>query len=161
MLKKDLQWSEDDPLISRASWFHGERTGIYKRTDPFGFSYLVNLEKREVPSLINSIRHGLLRAKAPILCYAFWRALWMGAHPLRGRVCDNGLRGQGLIQPAMCFCDDDVPFSRAPPSLGPFPWEDPVRANQASIIRFTDASLPPLPACASFVAWCSSWIPDS
>jgi len=42
-----------------------------ERADPFGSSYLENPEKREVPSLINSIRHGLLRARAPILCYAF------------------------------------------------------------------------------------------
>lgn len=87
-------------------------------------------------------------------------ALSMGAHPLRGPgVRQAGPSRSGLIQPRSSTTTTErslVPRRPSWPSL----HGRKARANQASIIRFTDAFF--LPACcASFVARCSSWIPDS
>lgn len=86
------------------------------------------------------------------------------------RVLTCALNGRASITRARCA----TPVLRGqnsfkqPGPLVPYHWsrdpladEVPIRANQASIIRFTNASLLPLPARASFVARCSSWIPDS
>lgn len=155
--KEHVQWSEDNLTIWVESLLIPPANAPFPVSVP-GIPKKKRRRRGEVPPLINSIRHGLLRVRAPILCYAFWRALSIGAHPLRaGPVCDTGLlRGQNSFkQPGH---GPLVPYHR---SWDPFTDEDPIRANQASIIRFTNASLLPLPARASFVARCSSWIPDS
>jgi len=137
MSKEHLQWSEDNLTIWRTSWFHGERS-IH-----WGFRTWGS-QKKEVPSLINSIRHGLLRVRAPILCYAFWRTLSMGAHPLRW----PGVRHRVWVLEVRTHSVQDLLWRRVPfvplrPLKIPSRMWTQSRANQASIIRFMDASLHP------------------
>lgn len=99
--KERVQWSEDNLTILESLLIPRRKRTVpgFRTWDPEKKG-----EGREVPPLINSIRHGLLRVRAPILCYAFWRALSMGAHPLRaGPVCDTGPSRSELIQATRSF----------------------------------------------------------
>lgn len=81
---------------------------------------------------------------------------WARIHYV-GRVCGIGSSRSGLIQSSVTTCS-----FRAPPPIGPFTNVDSVARKPGehnsihdSMLRFV------LSACASFVARCSSWIPDS
>jgi len=74
------------------------------------------------------------------------RIHYVDAGCARQRSSRSGTHSVGATR----FFDNVTFLSRGRPRhpSSPFPREDPIRANQPSIIRFTDASLPPLPVRA-------------